>query len=142
MSNQRGFTLLEVLVATTVMAIAVAGLLASLSTSLRNGARVTDADRASMVARNKMDELLLQAKLPHNIEVAGPFAPAETGWEQSGWRAVVQPYEMPPGAQPGWFIVERIRLQIWWTSGGNRRSYPLDAYRQGRMIAGDVMVRP
>lgn len=140
MKQERGFTLLEVLVASTVMAIAVAGLLASLSTSLRNGARLTDADRAAMIARGKMDELLVQAKLPRNVEVAGAFAPEQTGWQQSGWRALVQPHEIPPGAQPGWFILERIRLEIWWTANGTRRSYPLESYRTGRMQPGDVAV--
>ena len=37
--NRRGFTLLEVLVASLIMAIAVAGLLSNLSTSLRNADR-------------------------------------------------------------------------------------------------------
>ena len=37
-STQRGFTLLEILVATTIMGVAVVGLLSSLSTSMRNAA--------------------------------------------------------------------------------------------------------
>ena len=57
-----GFTLLEVLVATTIMAIAVSGLLASLSTSLRVASRLTDYDRATLLAREKMDELLVNEK--------------------------------------------------------------------------------
>ena len=41
--RQRGFTLLEVLVATMVMAIAVSGLLGALSSSMRNAAPSTTA---------------------------------------------------------------------------------------------------
>jgi general secretion pathway protein I len=139
--NNRGFTLLEVLVASLVMAIAVAGLLANLSTSLRNGARLTDSDRASSLARAKMDELILQVKLPHNAEVGGTFPPAQTGWPDSGWRANVTPFEMPPEAQVGTPILERIRLEIWWNTNGVRRAFPLEAYRVGRMVAGDVVQR-
>jgi type II secretion system protein I len=40
--NRRGFTLLEVLVATVIMATAVIALLSNLSTSLNNAARLTD----------------------------------------------------------------------------------------------------
>jgi general secretion pathway protein I len=137
MRGERGFTLLEVMVASLVMAVAVAGLLASLSTSLRNGARVTDSDRAAACARAKMGELILQAKLPHNQEVGGLLA----GWPEAGWRAVVQAWEVPPGAAPGSPILERIQLEVWWNSPGGRRSFPLENYRAGRMLPGDVPVQ-
>ena len=40
--RQRGFTLLEVLVATTIMAVAIVGLVSMLSSTIRNAARLTD----------------------------------------------------------------------------------------------------
>jgi general secretion pathway protein I len=126
-----GFTLLEVLIASLVMAIAVSGLLANLSTSLRNGSKLTDYDRASMIGRAKMDELLLQSRLPQNVEIGGGFDPSVTGWPQSGWRATVTPFEIPPNPMPGMAILERVQMEIWWNSNGVRRSFPLDAYRRG-----------
>lgn len=142
MKNERGFTLLEVLVASLVMAIAVGGLLANLSTSLRNGARLTDADRVASIARTKMDELMLMMKLPHNQEVSGPLPPELTGWQQAGWKALVQPYDVPPNAAPGYRILERIRLEIWWDSNGVHRTFALEGYRVNLMRPGDVQVRP
>ena len=61
--SRRGFTLLEMMVATLIMGIAVVGLLSGISAATRNAARVGDADRAVLLARTKMDELLLDRNL-------------------------------------------------------------------------------
>jgi len=121
--SQRGFTLLEILVATTLMGIAVVGLLSSLSTSMRNATHVTDADRAAQIARNKMSELLVDAGLPFRGNLQGSF---DAG---SGWTAEIAPFEMPPRVQPGTPILQRISLVVWWHSGVNLRQYPVEAYR-------------
>ena len=89
----RGFTLLEVLVATLIMAVAVTGLLSALSTSLRTASRLTDYDRAGLLARQKMDELLLANKLPKLAPFEGTWDPALTGGLKMGWRARVSPFE-------------------------------------------------
>ncbi len=134
----RGFTLLEVLVATLIMAIAVTALLSNLSVSLRTAGRVTDNDRAAMVARAKMDELLIDAKLPHGVDLGGALAPALTGWQQAGWRAVVRPFDVPPGAGPGTPILEKVDLEVWWTSSATRRTFALEAFRRGTMLPEDA----
>ena len=60
---QRGFTLLEVLVATAIMGVAVAGIMGGLTSATRNAARVMQYDRATMLARMKMDQLLVDETL-------------------------------------------------------------------------------
>jgi general secretion pathway protein I len=131
--NRRGFTLLEVLVATTLMAIAVTALLSNLSVSMRTAVRLTDYDRAALVARAKMDELLLDQKLPHGMEIGGPLDRMLTGWERSGWRAMVRVFEAAPGSGPGTPALERVNLEIWWDSFTGRRTFRVEAFRRGQV---------
>jgi prepilin-type N-terminal cleavage/methylation domain-containing protein len=128
--SRRGFTLLEALVATAIMGIAVAGVLSALAGSSRNAARLTEYDRATLLARSKMDELLVDHTLPRKVPIEGVFDPAVTGGISAGWRALVVPYETAPGAGPGEWVVDRIELEIWWLNGTYRRSFTLDGFRR------------
>jgi general secretion pathway protein I len=138
MKNERGFTLLEVLVATAIMAIAVTGLLTSLNTSLRNASRVTNVDRAALLARQKMDELLVAPKLPKNTVIEGGWDPALTGALPAGWRARLGDFEKPIGAGPGTEMLQRIDLEVWWDNNGNHQSFQLIAYKIGKILPEDV----
>ncbi len=130
--NKRGFTLLEVMVATLIMGIAVVGLLSGISTSMRNAARLTEYDRAAMLSRGKMDELLLDRKLPQGRELEGRF---DAG---TGWRARIEPFESLPDSGPGAQVLEKISLEVWWTSGDKRKSTLLESYRRGVIPQPDV----
>jgi general secretion pathway protein I len=125
--SRRGFTLLEVLVATTIMGVAVVTLLSALSTSVRNATRLTDYDRAALLARAKMDALLVDPALPKQTVLDLPLDAALLGGAKGGWRAQVTPFEQGPGDRPG---LERIQLEIWWMSGTQRRSFGLDGFRR------------
>lgn len=127
--TNRGFTLLEMLVATLIMGIAVVGLLSNISTSLNTAGRLTDHDRAALLARQKMNELLLDTRLPKLTVIQGKFAPASLGGLEGGWQAQLSTFEMPPQAVPGTTILERLELEIWWMRGDKRRSLTLEGYR-------------
>jgi type II secretory pathway pseudopilin PulG len=118
------------LVATVIMGIAVVGLLSNLSTSLRNAARLTDYDRAALIGRRTMDELLLDARLPVGGILEGRLTPDKTGVE-GGWRARLTAFEQTPNPVPGEGRLERLELEVWWMSGGRRRSFSLEGYRRG-----------
>jgi len=123
-SSQSGFTLLEVLVATTIMAIAVVTLLAGIGTSMRNASRLTGYDRGVMRARSKMDELIVNHRIPAGATVEENFD------AESGWSAHFSPFETLAGAPTGTPMLERIQLEVWWTEGGRRHSFPLEGFRR------------
>jgi type II secretion system protein I len=129
--KRAGFTLLEVLVATVIMGIAVAGLIAGLSQSVKNASRLTDYDRAAMLARTKMNDLLLDVNLPFDGSLEGQFDRDQSGGIPSGWRASLKPFDVPPNAMPGTVILQRIALELWWQpASGTRRAIQLESYRR------------
>jgi general secretion pathway protein I len=136
--RERGFTLLEVLVATLIMGLAVVGLLSAISTSMRNAARLTDYDRVAMVARSQMDALLTNRRLPQSSVLEGRYEPALMGGMEAGWRARVSPFEAPQNRGPGATILERIELEVWWMSGDKRRTFSLDAFRRKQLREDDA----
>jgi type II secretion system protein I len=129
--KRAGFTLLEVMVATVIMGIAVAGLIAGLSQSVKNASRLTDYDRAVMLAHTQMNDLLLDVNLPFDGSVDGQFDRDQSGAVPSGWRASLKPFDLPPRAGPGTVILQRIALEVWWQPPtGTRRTIQLESYRR------------
>jgi len=136
--NQRGFTLLEVLVATTLMGIAVAGLLSSLSVSVRNASRLTDYDRMTVLAHRKMDEILSSQNFTRFTPVEGRWDPATAGGVDGGWRVLIEPHEMLQQGGGGLMMLDRVELEAWWMSGPQRRKLTLESYRRGVLTSNDL----
>jgi general secretion pathway protein I len=141
-ASRRGFTLLEVLVATLIMAIAIAGLMSAISTSLRSAARLTDYDRAVLFGRQKMDELLIAAKLPKLTPIEGTWDESVTAGIPIYWRARLSPFELPPNPGLGTPYLERIQLEIWWMNQDQRRSFTLEGFRHSVLTPDDLAALP
>jgi len=95
--SQRGFTLLEVLIALTIVALALAAMVEAGSRHAWNAARLRDKTVAEWVAMNQLTLLQLRSELP--------AAPSEEGdrEEQLGqmwqWRAAIEQVTIPDFGQ-------------------------------------------
>ena len=138
MSGRRGFTLLEMLVATTILGVAVVGLMSGLAGVTRNAARLREYDRAVQLARLRMNDLLSDYKVPRDQNVGGEFDPAVTGGAVAGWTARVSTQEISPVMVYNDFALDRIDLEVWWMNGEQRRFFRLEGYRRRQMTDADV----
>ena len=129
-SPQAGFTLLEMIVATALLGMTIIGLLSLISGSMSSATRVREYDRAAMLARSKMDELLTVTPVP----LAQPLA--ENFDQTSGWTAQLDPFEIVGPPAVGSRMLVRVQLMVWWArAGGERRNIQLESYRT-------MLVRP
>jgi general secretion pathway protein I len=138
MKRECGLTLLEMMVATTILAIAVVGLMSGLASTTRNAARLQDYDRAVQLGRLRMNELLLDRRTPRDTVVQGTFDPAQAGNMEAGWRAKVSQFAAPPVLAPGATAIDRVELEVWWRSGQKVRTYTLDAYKPRPLSVDDL----
>lgn len=131
--SNRGFTLIEVLVATVIMAVAVSALLGNLSTSTANLFRSDEIDRLNALSKRKMDELITAGNtlVPAGAVLEGGFEFDANRKPTSGFRATVMPAS-PLGMNTG-ERVDRIRLETWIQSGARRRTLVLEGFRTVKM---------
>ena len=101
MKSRRGFTLLEVMVASVIMAIAIVGLLSNISSATRNASRLRDYDHITQLAQLRMNELLVDSKVPLNVPLEGEFDRALSGGLRAGWQARLTNVEAPPPTHRG-----------------------------------------
>jgi len=128
-----GFTLLEVLVATFIMGLAVVGLLSGLAASVRNAARLSEHDRMAMLARAKMDQILVDYNIPLEAAFDGKFNASQAGGEDAGYHAVMSVFEAPPQARPGASILQRVVLKVWWSGPDHQRTLELEGFRRNQI---------
>jgi general secretion pathway protein I len=139
-NNNRGFTLLEMIVATLIMGVAVAGLLSGIAGATRNAAHLRDYDRVVQMARLRMNELLVDPRLPLNLPLQGLFDPSLSGGMNAGWQAQATMFEYPPHPSAGQQALEQINLQVWWMAGSQRRTLAFQSLRRIVLRQEDIPV--
>jgi len=123
----QGFTLLEVLVAMTIVGLGVVTLLQIFSQGLRLQARSTANSEAVAHGARMMDELLARRKLPEGSD-NGKLA------TDGRWTAQIQTMRDEPSAlalDSHWELKE-VALQVVVTDGGRERQVELKTLRLAR----------
>ena len=126
-NSQKGFTLLEVLVATIILAVAVSALMANLSTSTANLFRVNDMDRLTFLSKRKMDELIAVQNIQKMVILEGVLEADAKDKPIAGFKAQILP--IGPISQSSSERLERVRLETWLQSGSRRRTRLLESLR-------------
>ncbi len=94
MSPQRGFTLIEVLVALVIVALGMSALLGTLGSAADTATWLRDRTFAQWIAFNQLDTLRLSGNLPTNGTTDGELDYAGRHWR---WRQVVTDLGLIPG---------------------------------------------
>ncbi|MDZ4867789.1 MAG: type II secretion system protein [Alphaproteobacteria bacterium] len=102
MKSERGFTLIEALIAFAILAVVLVALYEVMGTSLKGFDRAAETDRALMIAQSELDRLSAMKALPAEaLQGAVEGTPFR-------WRATVVPDAQP---EPEHLRVSSLRLQ-------------------------------
>jgi len=121
--QSEGFTLLEVLVATAILGIAVAALMSGFSGSLRNMARAGDYERVLLLGREQLNRMLIEGPLEAG-STRGRWDDntrweAEVArWDPGGRADRPRDAQLPP--------VAVIRLTVFWKASAGEKSVTLE----------------
>src|SRR5262245_31242476 len=128
MKPNRGFTLIEVLVAAAVLGITASALFGLFSKSLFNIGRVEDLHRYELAAQNVMDRVLLQSTLPAQGETSGEL-------DESGARWTVSVFPWAPkdlASKPGEGIM-RVAVNVTWPGRSTPRRIEIEALKPAQI---------
>lgn len=129
---RRGFSLLEMLVATALLGAVIIGLLTLVTSSLSNALVVREYDRAAMLGKTKMNELLMVSPLAIDQLLSGGY---DEDWR---WEAVITPFEAIPPVRVGGLMILRIQVLISWRNAAGDRRSEFIGYRTVRIRPEDL----
>lgn len=118
---QNGFTLLEVVVAMSIVGLGVVTLFEIFSSGLRLGAKSSERTEAAAYSRQVIDEVLIHREVREGGEegsVGGRY----------NWRLQVQPFQDAQPSSAGWDLKE-MTLQLRYREGERERKMELKTLR-------------
>jgi len=113
--SEIGFSLLEVLVATALLGIAVAALMQGISGSLRNLSQAQSYEKVVLVGRSQLNRLLVETLKPGRM--AGQWD------EDFRWEAQVRRWNPTGAAEAGTALPPLlvVRLTVFWPGAGGEK---------------------
>src|SRR6059036_3336573 len=128
MKNQRGFTLMEVLVAASVLGIAATALFGLLSKSLSNLRKVEDLHRYELAAQDLMNRVLLLQTIS---------APASTEGDVDNlggrWTVKVTPWWPETLEKKPDQAVLRVAVEVTWPGRSSQRSVEVESLKVAKV---------
>jgi len=121
-NNTKGFSLIEVLVAFTILTTAIGALLVAFSSGIRNSAVTRDYNQAVIVAESRLAEL-------------GVIGPLVAGQELEGtdgrfrWATIVKDIEDEPNGN--WRLLE-VTVRVTWDTLNAPRTLEIDSLHWGK----------
>jgi general secretion pathway protein I len=129
MGSERGFTLLEVLIALGILALALPILLGLRNWDLDLHARAKELTTATILAQEKLVETELGVQLPIG-ETGGEFLSTPLGSQATAeatnrpanyrWKRIVSPTQLP--------AVREIKIQVLWPRGKTDEMVEVSTY--------------
>jgi general secretion pathway protein I len=129
MGSERGFTLLEVLIALGILALALPILLGLRNWDLDLHARAKEMTTATILAQEKLTETELGTPLPLG-ETGGEFLPTPLGSQPTvvvtnrpsnyRWKRIVSSTPLP--------IVREVKIQVLWPRGAMEEMVEVSTY--------------
>lgn len=121
--REQGFSLLEVLVAVTLLGLGFAAIFSGFSSGLRAADRLEQHQRALVLATNKLNEFLLDPGLAPNRERVG----TEFGLR---WQGKARLIEERPGANPERPVQTlRVSVEVSWDGPASEQSLTLETLK-------------
>lgn len=127
--KSRGFTLIEVVVALTILGVGLIVIIELFSGGLRLGRAAEEFSRAASLARMKMEEISLATRVEEGNE-AGEFD------RDFRWQVVVEKVDLLPAEKGIDFRppveLYLVKVEVIWKSGAKERSTSLEFHKIGQ----------